>query len=306
MVLLLLSVVAVLLYSGPFTDRSESIRIPNPSTEAIADLYQRNLSSLSCSCAKVTIRHSKFLSVRPSFHSICAREFVSPAYRWHLFQNNSSNSSAALITHYRTLAALCDRSEQYIRNSIDDFDTRELITIEPLTRAAFDIQTQSLIDNLIRQVKSDYRRTLSLVMNSFGVNQLLHLYAKNWKIDFTDENDKHVLKAFPVRFASSNCTCAISSNCSEPLMDGIRIGCFPYDGFRLSTFEDVSLGMLNKQLFVQNWINRTDYTDYFRECQPRQCQYLLADKNNPVFMFTTVLGLYGGETKSFAFEQTYL
>ena len=175
-------------------------------------------------------------------------------------------------------------------------NNRELITIEPLTNSSFNIQIKSLISNFIRQTKSDYRRTFSFIINSFSVNQLLNLFTNNWKINFTNETEKYILKTSPNYFPSSNCTCAISSNCNEQLIDDIHIGCFPYDGFRLSKFKNISLGKLNNQLFVQKWINQTNYTNYFQECQPLECQYTLSDKNNLFSIFTTLLGLYGGLT----------
>jgi hypothetical protein len=113
-------------------------------------------------------------------------------------------------------------------------------------------------------------------------------------MNFSNKNEKYVLTTSPNYFPSSNCTCAISSNCNEQLIDDIHIGCFPYDGFRFSKFQNISLGKLNHQLFVQNWINQTNYTNYFQECQLLECQYTLSDKNNLFSMFTTLLGLYGG------------
>jgi len=52
-------------------------------------------------------------------------------------------------------------------------------------------------------------------MNSFSVNQLLNLFTKNWKIDFTNQTEKYLIKTSPLRFPRSNCTYAISSDCNQ-------------------------------------------------------------------------------------------
>ena len=294
--LIILSMIIVLLYSGPFSNETILKKKEKPSIDDINDLYNKNLSSLSCSCAKVAVRHAKFLSMKFEFHSVCTSEFISPSYRLDLLKRNVSSPylSFALITHYRILSALCYFSEQFIQNAKKVFDNQELVTIEPLTNSSFNIQMKSIISNFIRQTKSDYRRTLAFITKSFSVNQLIHLLTINWRMDFTNINEKYILKTSPITFPSSNCTCAISSNCNKRLIDEIYIGCFPYDGFRFSKFQNISLGKLNNDLFVENWINQTNYTNYFRACKPSECQYTLSDKNNPSIMFTTLLGLYGG------------
>ncbi|CAF1043600.1 unnamed protein product [Rotaria sp. Silwood1] len=293
--LFMLCLIGALIYSGPFSEERESFNEKYPTIDIFNDFHQKNISSLSCPCSKAAIPYSNFLSITPKYHSICSSKYISPTYSMNILKNNDS-VSLALSTHYRLLSSLCRSSRHFINNATDVFGTRELVTVETLTRSSFDIQTKALLSTFVSKISADYRRTLSFIVNSFSVNQLLHLFRSNWQVDFTDENEKNVIKTFPRRFSSSNCSCAISSNCNEQLKDDIVIGCFPYDGFRLSKFENFSLGKLNDQLFVEIWTNTTNYTNYFQTCKPSECQYTLSDKNNPLTMLTTVLGLYGGLT----------
>ncbi len=195
--------IILLLYSGPFSKETTLNVKEKPSIDDINNLYKKNLSRLSCSCARVAVRYAKFLSIKFEFHSICTSEFISPSYRLDLLNNNNNtNISHALITHYRILSSLCDLSEQFIRNAKKVFDHQELITIEPLTNSSFNIQMKSVISNFIRQTKSDYRRTLAFITKSFSVNQLLNLFRKNWKIDFSSINEKYILKTSSANFSS--------------------------------------------------------------------------------------------------------
>ena len=225
---------------------------------------------------------------------ICSSEYVSPSYISNVFEKND-NISLKLSAHYRLLSSLCNLSKEMIENSLEVFGSQELISIETITRSSFNIRTNSFISTFISQIPSNYRRTLSFIIGSFGSNQLLNLFTTNWKVYFTDENQKNIIGTSPNQFSLSNCSCAVSSNCSEQLTENISTGCFPFDGFRLSKFENESLAKLNDQLFVEKWINKSNYASYFETCRPLQCQHTLPDKNNLNYILTTVLSVYGGK-----------
>jgi hypothetical protein len=294
-IIFVLCLIAALLYSGPFSEQTQSPEIKSPTIEKVNELYNKNISSLSCPCSRAAVRYSKFLSIEAEFNSICSSEYITSEFILKTFETNE-NDSLELSTHYRVLQSLCYLSRRFIEDSEKVFGTRELITIQTLRQSSFDNEIESLISTFVSDTISDYRRTLSFIMSSFSVNQLLNLFRSNWEINFTDENNLNLISTSPRRFSSSNCSCAILSNCTEALRDDIVTGCFPYDGFRFSKLNNISYGKLNNQLFVERWINKTNYTNYFQTCKPFQCQYTLPVKNDPLFMLTTIIGLYGGLT----------
>ncbi|CAF4217990.1 unnamed protein product [Rotaria sordida] len=207
--LFILCLIAAIIYSGPFSNETKLTEKKSPTMNIVHDLHQKNISSLSCPCSKVAIPYSRFLSIKLDYHSICSSEYVSPLYSINLLKKNDS-LSLALSTHYRVLRSLCQSSHRFIKNAEEVFGTRELISIETLTRSSFDFQIQALISTFISQTSADYRRTLSFIVDSFSANQLLHLFTSNWQVDFSDENENYTIKTFPQRFSSSNCSCAIS------------------------------------------------------------------------------------------------
>ncbi|UJR20154.1 hypothetical protein I4U23_023286 [Adineta vaga] len=292
-ILFLLSLIVAVLYAGPFSEETKTTIIKLPTVDIVNNLRHRNISTLSCPCSTAAVQHSKFLSTNPHYHSMCSSMYTTPSY-WIELATKGDKISTALSAHYRVLASFCQIANRTIGTAQDVFGSQELITIEPMIHSSFIIQTDALLSTFISQISADYRRTLTFIIRSFGVNQLFNVFTSNWKLNFTDENEQHIIKTYPRRFSSSNCTCATSFDCIEPVIEGIVSGCFPYDGFRLSTYENLSLGQLNDQLFVTNWQNKSNYTAYFDTCHPLECQYTLPDKNNPIYMFTTILGLYGG------------
>jgi hypothetical protein len=50
------------------------------------------------------------------------------------------------------------------------------------------------------------------------------------------------------------------------------------------------------QLFVENWINSSNYTSYYTRCAPSQCTYTVSRHFDIAYMFAIMLGLYGGLT----------
>ncbi|CAF1564746.1 unnamed protein product [Adineta ricciae] len=295
-VLFSLSLFVAFLYAGPFSDEIKTILIRLPTADIVNNLYRKNISTLSCPCSTAAVRHSEFLSIIPQYHSMCSSIYVTPSY-WIDLTQRADKMSTTLSAHYRILASLCQLANQTIRSAQDVFNNQELITIEPMTYASFHAQTDALLSTFVAQIPANYRRTLNFIIRSFAVNQLFNVFTSNWKLNYSYEAEQHIIKTYPRRFSSSNCSCATSFDCIESVADGIVSGCFPYDGFRLSKFENLSFAEINDRLFVTTWQNESNYTAYFDRCRPLECQYMLPDRNNPSHMFMTILALYGGKRK---------
>jgi hypothetical protein len=291
-----LYIIVAFLFAGPLSRETKTTMIEFPTSDIVNDLHTKNISTLSCPCSTASIRHRKFLSIIPHFHPICSSRYISFSYWYNLFEKNDS-ISFQLSAHYRLLSSICQMAERNIANAREVFGTRELISIETIPRASFEIHINALVSKFITQIPADYRRILSFIIGAFRVNQLLNVFTSNWQVNFTNQNEKHLFFTYPRRFTLSNCTCALSPNCIEQLDENIVSGCFPFDGFRLSKFENFSMSELINALFVETWQNQSNYTAYFEICHPFECRYTVRDRNNLLFILTTILGLYGGKNK---------
>ena len=289
-----LCLIAAFLYAGPLSSETKTIVTKTPTSTMVNDLHARNLSTLSCPCSKAAVNYSTFLSVTPHFHPICSSEFVLPALWADLFEKND-NVSLELSAHYRLLASLCERAYRTIENAQTLFTTREIISKETLTEPSFNHQIHAFLVGFIADLPADFRRKLSFTIGSFSVNQLLNRFTSNWQVSFTGEDEKFIIATHPRRFPASNCSCATSSKCFEELAPNVFSGCLPFDGFRRSTLHNLSTSELTNQLFVTHWYNTSNYTAYFETCRPLECQYTISDRQNLIYIFTTVLGLYGGK-----------
>jgi hypothetical protein len=57
-----------------------------------------------------------------------------------------------------------------------------------------------------------------------------------------------------------------------------------------------SIESIINQLFIESWLNSSSYSSCFQECAPSVCQYSYVERNNILYILTTLLGLYGGLT----------
>jgi hypothetical protein len=65
---------------------------------------------------------------------------------------------------------------------------------------------------------------------------------------------------------------------------------------RFYPVSSVTFGTLIDELFIESWINSSNYSAYFSTCAPLTCGYSYTKRSNFLYMLTTFLGLYGGLT----------
>jgi hypothetical protein len=67
------------------------------------------------------------------------------------------------------------------------------------------------------------------------------------------------------------------------------------DGTLKSHFSTNStVGDMVKRLMVEEWVWRSEYSEYFDGCRPLECRYTVKTRNDGIFIATTVIGVIGG------------
>ena len=59
---------------------------------------------------------------------------------------------------------------------------------------------------------------------------------------------------------------------------------------------EMSIGILINELFIEQWTTISSFANYYQQCAPIACTYILIERNSVLFSVTTVIGLYGGLT----------
>jgi len=143
LIVFLLCIMIALLYAGgPLSKKLKTKKIFSPTSNQIDMLHRKNISTLSCKCSTTIIPYSKFVSINPQYHSICL-----------------NSRYIELNVHSRMIATLCQQAKRTIEGARNIFASRDLISIETMTKSSFHSQTQALIATFISQISADYRRT---------------------------------------------------------------------------------------------------------------------------------------------------
>ncbi|CAF1483640.1 unnamed protein product [Adineta ricciae] len=57
---------------------------------------------------------------------------------------------------------------------------------------------------------------------------------------------------------------------------------------------DVTVNNIASQLFIEEWINATNYSSYYQQCAPQKCTYTYMQRFNHAYVIARVLGIIGG------------
>jgi hypothetical protein len=145
--------------------------------------------------------------------------------------------------------------------------------------------------------------------------------------------ENYILATYPCTPFDNNCSCVSSlSSCSRPLyIDQYwTLECFfdsqcihnlttiasshsttiwiaaPLNASIPSTFAvNTLIATTIDALFIEEWVNTSNYSSYFAACAPYLCSYNYVEHEGALFIITTLLGLYGGLTVTLRFAVWY-
>ena len=61
-----------------------------------------------------------------------------------------------------------------------------------------------------------------------------------------------------------------------------------------------------EELFIETWNTELNYTAYFEQCQPKICAFDINERASPLYIVTSLLGLYGGLSVALLFATPYV
>ncbi|CAF1034009.1 unnamed protein product [Rotaria sordida] len=100
----------------------------------------------------------------------------------------------------------------------------------------------------------------------------------------------------------SSLECFFERACFDPIQEKINVIAnyyFIINGSVLSTNSTrfspkTTVGEIIDELMIERWYENVRYEEYYQQCAPKQCSYLLTFRNNALYIVTTVIGLFGG------------
>ncbi|CAF0767197.1 unnamed protein product [Adineta steineri] len=256
-IVLLIIVIAILSLYTIIQPQILTKSFSQPSFKTYNDLLTHHSSTIQCPCSSISSTYNQFINIEPIFHQICSSSFISDEWRTYITKDLVSDLSIYNIQDYRRfitphlqfLSGLCGLSIQSVNDSINQFLSSTLVTVELLSETSFRTQ----IDLLIKQSKSNapitFTRLLSLIRTINHGNAIISSYGTNF--EFIDPwKDLNLSMAITHAITYDNeCSCALISNCTTQAnfinenslemlpIKGLKIGCTPSESFLSSTLE---------------------------------------------------------------------
>ncbi|CAF4038041.1 unnamed protein product [Rotaria sp. Silwood2] len=72
----------------------------------------------------------------------------------------------------------------------------------------------------------------------------------------------------------------------------VKIQPLEYESSRF--YPNTTINEIFSQLFIEDWINSSNFTSYYERCAPLQCTYTIKKRFDIAYMLATMLGFYGG------------
>ena len=228
------------------------VSIDNPTFHIYTKLAEKNPT---CPCKRISTEYQKFVMFKPTFHSICASNFVT--------QNWTNYLQTHVVTHqldfraisevfFISLSDFCQLSLETIKNKLLSFNSTKHVTKNLQSSYLFESEMQQIVNFFIRTTSSSFLEFLSILRRTTIANQLLTT-STNFqfkRIHRLNEN----LTTYPTWLADDNgtlCSCKLTPiMCGQQLgiyegplgrllfrVPGVRTGCFPIESILESTLE---------------------------------------------------------------------
>jgi hypothetical protein len=111
---------------------------------------------------------------------------------------------------------------------------------------------------------------------------------------------------FPVEsLLKSTLECLFDSSCLKTIRTFIPFsnitGVYALNISQTRFAPNTSIEILINKLFIEKWSMEPSFSDYYTQCAPILCASTLSKRNNPLYVLTKLLGLYGGLTAALRF-----
>jgi hypothetical protein len=246
----------------------------------------------------------------------------------------SSDFRRIALFQFETLRSLCELVQETLTSRLQSFHQTDFIQSQLVEETLFRVQINSFVSEFINSSSKMFSRTLHFIQNTTAQSLLmagasLTSVQPSFQVGFILER---LSVPFPgsVYTFLDNATCICSSSTATNCMGtatfrnesvaGFQTGCYMINVLLKSTleilynqslidtltnsskdFQKLNSSLSNKtmetllsQMLVDHWSNKTSYEEYFTECAPDLCQYIISQRYGIFHIVTLMIGLFGG------------
>ena len=188
LVLLITAFFILILYTS-IRQVTITVIVESPSVSKYTELSLQYPLTLKCPCSHIAIKYNKFISqIEPQYHQICSSVFISPewiermtySFGYDRHPKPEHNFLKVARIQFQILKKLCILSKNMLNISMSIFNDTDFITLNVISRDAFNVQTEIIIEQFRIKASNEFMDVLKLIKVTNHGNQLATLYSSNW------------------------------------------------------------------------------------------------------------------------------
>jgi len=131
----------------------------------------------------------------------------------------------------------------------------------------------------------------------YNISETLGIYDMN-KIKATETLPGIIIDCLPIQMTlSSTLECFYNQSCLNILLSSYQkqINISILDQSLPTRFiSTTKIELLINELFIEEILKKTNYTEYYSQCKPNICHYTYSSRFNWIYVLTILFGLFGG------------
>jgi hypothetical protein len=242
------SVFTTLLLYDFFAEQTTTVKVSQPTESDFSRLYASYNTLLDCPCTPAIFSIGSFLNLSVRLHQICTSPFIEDAWIENIFADGSWSSlppnqfRTRGIIYFVVQQSMCQSAQRAVDLTILEFFGNAQFNEKIISKDQLVSQCGLAVDRIKNWNKNHFRSILSVLRGGIQTNQLINIFFSNWIY-----LPQHDTNAFNNRFSTApvshgtDCSCAISSTCTEPvyvdssILPGFVLGCNPIESLFGST-----------------------------------------------------------------------
>jgi len=212
---------------------------------------------LTCPCKNIAIAQQEFISLTPTFHQICASDFVKSSWlsylnaATHYLISSDFQDTGSLL--FQILTSFCQLAQDTIKDSLPKFYSTSFVSYDVIDMELLNNQSQSLIELYILTTGNQFSYSFDFIRDAISGNGFLSGILTNFNLGFTYDSSQGGYRIVP-KYKTYNepymCDCSITSSCVSPaaihdnvtgniifVIPGLFTGCLLVEAMRQSNLQ---------------------------------------------------------------------
>ncbi|CAF2849745.1 unnamed protein product [Rotaria sp. Silwood2] len=218
--------ILILIFYSSITVRIRINSVYQPTLNEYEQLYTKYSSTLQYPCTLLSVPYSSIIYIKPYYHQVCSSDLIEDN-AWLLYFRGFSGSFHTSdfrlrgLKTFTILQALCEKSNETIKNELAVFNNLQFINARVPTNNTFHIQTLTLIQQFQQQVLdkdkilASFLDLFELVRISIQLNQFIVGHTSNAKLLKLSISNNYFYRFVANKNWNNNCSCGTSVSCSR-------------------------------------------------------------------------------------------